>query len=199
MTALEELATLLGELERRGTTVMDLVRGGRAQEPWALYPGEHGIFDRKTRCQFYYHAHEDARHEAGHFHCVRLFPDRSLHLVAISMAESGWPRALFTVNGWAIGDAWASPDTLKQFIRRFRIGPGRGPAPLVSFINLMFKAVGCEMERLQDEKEHALRAYRAAHPGEDPLQERSLEILSQVEIELASRPAGDRQLRAIRP
>ena len=29
------------------------------------------------------------RDEAGHFHTVRLFPDRTAHLVAISMAPNG--------------------------------------------------------------------------------------------------------------
>ena len=49
MTALAELGTLLQEVDRAGTSVMALVREGRPQEPWTLYPGEYGIFDRKTR------------------------------------------------------------------------------------------------------------------------------------------------------
>ena len=190
MRAFEELASLLEDLERRGSTVMELARGGRPQEPWTLYPGEYGIFDRKRRSQFYYHAHAGAQHEAGHFHTVRLFPDRSVHLAAISMAETGWPQALFTVNGWAIGEAWEPPEILKQYIRRFHIGPGHGPAPLVRFINLIFEAFSTEMEQLQDDKERALRAYCAAHPGKDPLQDRSLEMLSRVEIDVEARLAG---------
>ena len=190
VTAFEELAALLAELERARTSIMALARGSCSQEPWRLYPGEYGIFDRKTHSQFYYHSHEGARHEAGHFHTVRLFPDRSVHLVAISMAEDGWPQALFTVNGWAIGDAWEPPETLKQYIRRFHVGPGRGPAPLVRFINLMFEAFALEMEQLQDDKERTLRAYCAAHPGKDPLQDWSLETLGRVEIDLKARLAG---------
>ena len=76
---------------------MALARGDRPQEPWTLYPDEYGIFDRKRHSQFYYHAHGGAAHEAGHFHTVRLFGDHTVHLVAISMAETGWPRALFTI------------------------------------------------------------------------------------------------------
>lgn len=190
VTALEELAALLEELARAHTPVMVLARGGRPQEPWTFYPGEYGIFDRKRRSQFYYHSHEGAGHEAGHFHTVRLFPDRSMHLVAISMSEDGWPQALFTVNGWAIGDPWETPENLKQYICRFHIGHGRGPAPLVRFINLVFEAFSTEMEQLQDDKERTLRAYCAAHPGKDPLQDRSLEILSRVEIDVKARLAG---------
>lgn len=196
MTALQELAGLLEDLERNGTSVMELVRGGRTQQPWALYPGESGIFDRKTRSQFYYHAHAEADHEAGHFHTVRLFPDRTAHLVAISMARNGWPQALFTVNGWAIGDAWETPENLKQYVRRFRVGPDRGPAPLVHFINLMFEAFQPEMDRLQDERERTLRTYRVFRPGKDPLQDRSLEILSRIEIDVLARLTAARAARA---
>ena len=46
-------------LDRRGATVMDLARAGQAAEPWRLYPGEEGIFDRRTRFQFHYHAHAE--------------------------------------------------------------------------------------------------------------------------------------------
>jgi hypothetical protein len=96
VTPVDALVALLRELEGAGTTVMALVRGGRPSEPWTLYPDEFGIFDGQTRCQFYYHSH-GAAHEDGHFHTVRLFDGHTVHLVGISMAESGWPQALFTL------------------------------------------------------------------------------------------------------
>ena len=197
MTALAELAALLEEVERAGTLVMTLARDGRPQEPWTLYPGESGIFDRKTRSQVYYHAHAEARHEAGHFHTVRLFPDRTAHLVAISMAEDGWPQALFTVNGWAIGDAWEASANLTQYARRFHIGAGRGPEQVVRFVNLVFRAFLPEIEWLQDEKDRRLRAHRIEHPGRDPLEDRSLEILSRVEIGVRSRLGAGSPVQAV--
>lgn len=182
-----ELAQLLGELERRGTSVMDLARGGRALEPWTIYPGEYGIFDRKTGSQFYYHAHAGRDHEAGHFHTVRFFPDHTVHLVVVSMSHAGWPQALFTVNGWAIGDRREAPEKVKEYVRQFHIGPRRGPARLVRFINLVFHAFREEIERLQDQKEAALVAHGSTHPDRDPWEDRSLEILSWVDIDLRAR------------
>lgn len=184
MSPAEELAALLDKLERAGTSVMALARRGQPQEAWRLYPGEYGIFDRRTQSQFYYHAHAGAAHEAGHFHTVRLFPDHTVHLVAISMSPDGRPQALFTVNGWAIGDVHEPPEAVKGYARQFHIGSGRGPARLVDFVNLIFRAFREEIERLQDEKEAALQAYRAAHPDRDPWEDRSLEILSRIEIEV---------------
>ncbi len=161
---------------------MDLVREGRPQSPWTLYPGESGIFDRRRRSQFYYHAHEGASHEAGHFHTVRLFPDHTVHLIGISMNEAGWPQALFTLNLWAIGDLWATAEQLKRYARAFRVESAKADPRLLRFVNLMFGAFQPEIEVLQDEKAHALEAHRAVHPNVDPFEDRSFEILSRVEI-----------------
>jgi hypothetical protein len=199
VTTIEELAALLEELEHKDTSVMELARGGRPQEPWTLYPGEFRIFDRQRRSQFYYHSHAGADHEAGHFHTVRLFPDRTAHLVAISMAPNGWPQALFTLNGWAIGDAWETPGNLKQYVRRFGVGTGHGPAQLVRFVNLVFEAFRPEIEELQDLKERTLRAHAETYPGMDPLQDRSLEVPSRVEIDVPARIAGFRSAGVDRP
>ena len=184
-----ELLNLLEELERNGTSVIDLVTAGQPAEPWRLYPGENGIFDRQTRCQFYYHSH-GSDHEAGHFHTVRLFPDHTAHLVAISMTPTGWPAALFTLNLWAIGDAYESAASLRRYAGSFHLREQRGSPPLVRFVNLVFRTFGPEIARLQDEKIAALAAHRAAHPDRDVFEDRSLEILSHVEIDVRARAGG---------
>jgi hypothetical protein len=89
-----ELLDLLDELDGKGTSVIDLARAGQPLVPWRLYPGESGIFDRRTRCQVYYHSH-GLDSEAGHFHTVRLSADHTVHLVAIShLAEHAGPLPL---------------------------------------------------------------------------------------------------------
>jgi len=182
--AARELADLLGDLERAGTTVMDLVRGGRPHEPWRLYPGETGIFDRRTRCQFYYHSHDGRREEAGHFHTVRLFRDRTVHLVAISMAADGWPQALFTVNRWATGDAWEPPATIARYVEGFHVDERRGPREVVRFVNLVFRAFRAEIVRLQEAKVAALLDHQQRHPDRNALDDRNLEILSRVPVDV---------------
>lgn len=186
MMPTNELLGLLEALQRRGTSVIDLVRDGQPQEPWRLYPGDSGIFDRHTRSQFYYHSHGGA-HEAGHFHTVRLFADRRVHLVAISMTTDGWPQALFTLNLWAIGDAYESAAALKHYAARFRLREQVGPLPLIRFVNLVFQAFSPEIERLQEEKIETLAQHRASHLDHDVFEDRSLEILSRVAIDVRAR------------
>jgi len=195
LTDVAGLVRLIEALAREGTTVMDLARAGAPPEPWRLYPGEAGIFDRRTRYQFYYHAHDDRPLEDGHFHTVRLFHDRTVHLVGISMAQDGWPQALFTVNHWVAGDVPESAAQVKAYARRFRIDESRGPAPLVRFVNLVFRVFAAEIERLQDEKIAALAAHRLRHPGRDPFEDRSLEIASWIDVDVRRRLASTLALR----
>jgi len=187
VTALADLARLLADLERAGTSVMALARGGKPPEPWVLYPDEYGIFDRKRHSQFYYHAHAAAEHEDGHFHTVRLFSDHTVHLVAISMAPTGWPQALFTLNLWAIGDRYAPPSRLDRYTREYGVESRKGDPRLVRFINLTFRAFRSEVQALQEAKQEAIEEYRAAHGGADPFEDRSVEILSRVEVDVLRR------------
>src|SRR5262249_49769164 len=150
---------------------------------WRLYPGDSGIFDRRTRYQFYYHSH-GVDTEAGHFHTVRLFDDRTAHLVAISMAADGWPPALFTLNLWAIGDAYETAEKLRLYVRDFHLAEHVGARSLVRFVNLIFQAFGSQIEQLQEEKIETLSSYRVAHPDHDIFEDRSLEILSRVAIDV---------------
>lgn len=182
MTALDALGRLLDELDRERTSVVELVCGTGRPEPWTLYPGEYGVFDRATASQFYFHAHEGREEERGHFHTVRLFPDRTVHLVAISIGLDGRPRTLATLNLWAIGDAYASSAELKRYVHRFGIAERHGEPRVVRFVNLVFEAFRSDILRLQEMKISAIRAHRLAHPGADLFEDRDIEVLSRMDV-----------------
>jgi len=186
MSPAVKLLSLLEGLEQTGSSVIDLVRDGQPLVPWRLYPGESGLFDRRSGCQFYYHSH-GADHEAGHIHTVRLFSDHTAHLVAVSLKADGWPQALFTLNLWAIGDTYETAADLRRYARCFHLAERVGPPQLVRFVNLIFQVFGREVERLQDEKIATLAAHGVAHPDRDVFEDRSLEVLSRVEIDVRAR------------
>jgi hypothetical protein len=184
VTVARELVGLLESLERAGTSVMELICRTRMPDPWKIYPDDFGVFSARTRSQFYYHVHDGSRGEAGHFHTVRFFPGLTAHIVAISMAASGWPQALFTVNMWAIGDAYEPVEKLKSHARRFQIEESRGEPRVIRFVHLVFRLFLPEIERLQEEKAAALAAFRMAHPNVNPFEDRALEVTSRVEIDV---------------
>jgi uncharacterized protein DUF6969 len=100
------------------------------------------------------------------------------------MAPTGWPQALFTLNLWAIGDAYASPKNLIRYTRQYAVESRQRDARLVRFVNLMFRAFEPEIEALQEAREQAIERYRATHGGADPFEDRSVEILSRVGIKV---------------
>jgi hypothetical protein len=53
----------------------------------------------------------------------------------------------------------------------------------------MFQAFRLQIERLQDEKVATLDRYRAAHPGQEVFEDRSLEILTRIEIDVRAAAA----------
>jgi hypothetical protein len=89
-------------------------------------------------------------------------------------------------------DAYASPEDLARYTRQYRIESRERDARLIGFINLMFRAFRSEIEALQVEKERAIQSYRAAHAGADPFEDRSVEILSQLEIDVPTYLDGTR-------
>jgi hypothetical protein len=183
-TAAAEVVRLIEGLQRSGTSLAALVCRGEQPVPWKIYPGEYGLFDPSTGGQLCYHAHADWDHEVGHFHTFRYFTKGRAHIVGISMAPSGWPQALFTVNLWGTRDLYRRPETLKQYARRFHVAERSGYARVIRFVNLMVRAFVPEIEQLQDEREARLAAHRRAHPGVDPFEDRSLLVLSRVEIDV---------------
>lgn len=60
----------------------------------------------------------------------------------------------------------------------------RGEARLVRFVNLVFRAFLPDIERLQDSKIERLAELRRAHPDLDPSEDRSLEVLSRIAIDV---------------
>lgn len=145
LNAAEELFELLHQFQITGQhPVTSVIQDG--SQPFTQfnhYP--HGdVDDVNTGYAWYYHAHApcDRRpwREHGHFHCYAYTeivpdgfspialpsnPDHSkgglIHLIALSMNETGVPCRLFTLNRWA-SDEWLYPaDLVAQLAAGFRL------------------------------------------------------------------------------
>src|SRR5262249_37483229 len=104
-----------------------------------------------------------------------------------------WPQALFTVNLWAIGDAYVPVETLKRYARLFQIEESRGDPRVIRFVNLVFRLFLPEIERLQEEKAAALTALRGTHPDlVHRFDDAALEVTSRVEIVVRVKLLEDR-------
>jgi hypothetical protein len=175
---------------------MSLATGGRRSRAFQIYP-DPALYDPRTRSLFAYHRHGRMTGwptEAGHFHAVRVLRVRPrierAALVGISMSRRGWPQALFTVNLWTWKDRPQRAYQLKDHVRRFRIGPGLNPALLGRFANLMFRAYGPEIERLQDDKLRLLATLQRRRPSVDVRADQNVDLLNRCVIDVRARATG---------
>jgi hypothetical protein len=56
-------------------------------------------------------------------------------------------------------------------------------------VDLVFRAFLPDIEQLQEAKIERLAELRSAHPGTDPSEDRSLEVLSRIAIDVRARSA----------
>lgn len=176
------------------------------------YPSD-DVFDADTHSQYYYHAHRGPAEEHGHFHTflraagmpegivsvpytgTEPWPqgaDALSHLIAISMDEYGYPRALFTVNRWVTGDAWYRASDVERMLDRFVIDHAHPSWPVNRWISAMFRLFRPQMIALLVQRDSTVAQWSYRHPERDVFEDRELDITSRSPISV------DAQIAAVR-
>ena len=200
--------------------LLDGVVQGRPLVQWEHYPAD-DVIDRETGYQYFYHCHAPASRtggpEHGHFHVfARLdagrhrLDERSeadflallgagarprhalAHLLAVALTPKGVPSALFTVNQWVTGDRVLSARAAVRALAGFEMRSAGDPLVnrwLAALIGLFRPQIG----RLLAARDRRLLAAARARRREPLLEDRAIEVLSSVAIDV------DRQLRALEP
>lgn len=182
---------------------------------WQHYP-EGDAFDRQSHSQYYYHAHppQDRRgilhDEHGHFHLFlrregipdgiqpERIPDRgnaddheaACHLVGISMARTGFPANLFTVNRWVTGETWYRADDVIEMLDCFVFFPEQSGEPVGEWITAMVALFRPTIEALVRARDARIAQMASRKPGANVHEDRSLEILSVANIDMMAHLAA---------
>lgn len=173
----------MATLEAGGSNLAKLVLNGKAMEDWEMYPWESGIHDKKTRSQYFYHHHPQTP-EHGHFHVFFHHGKQLAHLVTLSMDDQGEPLDLFTVNRWVTGDINLPAEKLKAYLPRFKIDSQGKFRQIHDFLRDMFMLYQEEICMLLDQREQVYKNYRLAHNGDQPYEDRDLDITSSLPVNL---------------
>jgi hypothetical protein len=180
---------------------------------WDHYPpGD--VYDWNSHAQYYYHAHppENRRdlvaEEHGHFHTFlrkRGMPpgmmpvpradfqapadpdDLLAHFVAISMDRSGLPIRLFTTNRWVTGETWYAADDVIAMLPRFKVDEKNRAREVNVWISAMLCLFRPDVARLLQRRDETIAVRAAERPGVDVYEDRSLEVLSFMDISIADR------------
>lgn len=196
-----------------GNIVGELLRGAANFYEWDHYP-KGDVFDRATNAQYYYHAHPEAErpNEHGHFHTFLrpagmprgvkpaplpgrappAEPNAALsHLVAIGMDHFGMPAALFTTNRWVTDETWYRAEDVIRMLDFFEIDLAHPSWPVNRWISAMLPLFKPQIEWLLRRRDEAVAERQKQNPRADVYEDRALNVVSEVAIDV------ERQIAAI--
>lgn len=201
----EEIRDCYRVLARGGLNVVgEILRGQGDFVEYEHYPKD-DVNDQDSRAQYYYHAHRGGGREHGHFHTfirTGLLPHPPLyeaslateawpegveaiaHLVAIAMDDWGYPIGLFTTNRWVTGETWYPASTVSDLLGRFGIDHANPSWPVNRWITAMLRLFRPQICALLQHRDVCIEIWRRAFPGEDVLEDRRLEIVGYLPIDV---------------
>lgn len=197
-------------LAKTGDSVVgELLRGQGTIYEWRHYPpGD--VYDNEYHAQYYYHCHplvERPPGEHGHFHTFLRplgmpggihpapVPDLDVdadsndalsHLIGIGMDNAGQAVRLFTTNRWVTGETWYSAADVIQMLDHFAVDHARPSWPANRWVTAMLVLFRPSIETLLWQRDAAIIRREAENPDHNVLEDRSLEVISQAEIDIES-------------
>ncbi|MBX9777941.1 MAG: hypothetical protein K2Y71_26470 [Xanthobacteraceae bacterium] len=178
---------------------------------WTYYPPE-PVDDAKTGSGWFYHAHEpsEARRwsEHGHFHCFSLVdrlrkgakplalpadpdPDkaRTVHLVAISIEQSGVPQRLFATNRWVTGEWMHAAGDVVPLIDEFAIHTDKRFRPTSRWLSAMLRLFQPQIAWLLHERDLVI-GERRAQGADDFTEDQKIEAVAVATIDVDAQLAA---------
>ena len=213
LDAAREIETCYRVLRKGGLNVVGEVLRGYDFIEMNHYPPD-DVFDADTHSQYYYHAHREVENEHGHFHtfvragglpagCVPLDVPHAIearpsgdqaicHLVAVSMDAWGFPIELFTTNRWVTDDSWFRAEDAIAALQGFEIDHAFPSWPTNRWLTAMLRLYRPWIEAMLRHRDASMDAVQAARPAEDVYEDRAIEVIGTMPVDV---DALTRQLR----
>lgn len=163
------------------------------------------VYDEETGSQYYYHAHRSETGEHGHFHIFMraggmplgvepmpytgteqrpLSADAIAHLIAVSMDRAGLPVGLFTTNRWVTGETFYGASDVISMLDRFEIDHAYPCLATNRWMTALLRLFRPQIEVLLWQRDAEIFRRQRIRPDVDVFEERSLEILSELKIDI---------------
>lgn len=163
------------------------------------------VYDEEAGSQYYYHAHRAETGEHGHFHVflraggmppgVEPMPyagteqrplgaDAIAHLIAVSMDRAGLPVGFFTTNRWVTGETFYGASDVISMLDRFEIDHAYPCLATNRWITALLRLFRPQIEVLLWQRDAEIFRRQRMSPDVDVFEDRSLEILSELKIDI---------------
>lgn len=210
IVAVETAEALAGQ---GSNVVAEVMRGQDEFREWDHYP-KGDVYDKASCAQYYYHSHNGAADEHGHFHTFirtggipgELTPaphsgsnaedwpmsdEIITHFAAISMDHHGVPTHLFTTNRWVTGETvYPAADMaamLDGFVISENAGKNMGEWQTANrWITAMMRLFRPQIEQLLVLRDEAIaaRLQQTLESGLDVYEDKGIELTSICEISI---------------
>jgi hypothetical protein len=203
-TAGQTAQAAIGALKQAGHNLVSAILADQGAFYEMNHYPEDDVYDPKSACQYYYHAHRAGEH--GHFHTfvrrkampesMRPAPgfqrseplppvdDELAHLVCISMDAYGLPQGLFAVNRWVSDETWYSAEATIALLDRFRIDGAYPHFAVNQWLTQLVALCRPQVAALLRHRDAVIGAWQATHPGRDVLEDRELEMTGYLPLDV---------------
>lgn len=179
----KKIQSIFEKFTLEGKGLLEVLMNGHPYEAARHYPWQGGILDQRTDSRYFYHGHEDYEGEHGHFHTFCYFKRKLVHLIALGLDHEGRINKLYTFNRWAPGDHYYPADQVKTLLPQFRISkPFSFDVKIHAYVENLLTLFQPEIEYLLDERDSTFDRYRKANNGQEPYEDRNLEITSELKV-----------------
>lgn len=173
--------------------ISDLCNGNPPIDEERHFPDEDFI-DSVTGAQYFLHRHLSAEvGETTHIHIFKRWSSDDLHalglesvtthLAALALDSSGQPDYWFVVNQWVVGDYWLPADDTIELFREWSFSKTACQKnPRYGFwhewlANQVAKSLETNIFSLLNERDRILDQLVDTKPGENVLEDRSIEVI----------------------
>jgi hypothetical protein len=106
------------------------------------------------------------------------------HLIAVAMDGSGRPTGLFTTNRWVTGETWYAARDVAAMLAGFDMKVDKPSWSVNRWLTNLLRLFRPQIEALLRQRDERVRTWRRQNPEVNAYEDRRLEVISQLPIEV---------------
>jgi hypothetical protein len=102
----------------------------------------------------------------------------------------GWPIGFFVTNRWVTDETWYPAEQVARLLPCFEIDHAWPSLPVNRALGALLQLFRPQIHALLRERDEAIRRRARVQPGADVLEDRDLEVLAEIRIDVGAQVAA---------